>query len=107
MNDKKLHALLDDLSLKEKIGQLVQLPGEFFAVHTATTGPEQKLGITPEVVDMCGSVLNVAGAEKTRQVQDKHLKKSRIPLLFMSDIIYGFKTIYPIPLAWAPLGILN
>lgn len=25
MNDKKLHALLDDLSLKEKIGQLVQL----------------------------------------------------------------------------------
>ncbi|ETY75723.1 beta-glucosidase BglX [Lactiplantibacillus fabifermentans] len=106
MNDKKLHALLDDLSLKEKIGQLVQLPGEFFAVHTATTGPEQKLGITPEVVDMCGSVLNVAGAEKTRQVQDKHLKKSRIPLLFMSDIIYGFKTIYPIPLGlgatWDP-----
>ncbi|BDZ29683.1 beta-glucosidase BglX [Lactiplantibacillus sp. WILCCON 0030] len=106
MEDKKLHAVLDHLTLQEKIGQLIQLPGNFFDVHTATTGPEKKLGIDAAVVDMCGSVLNVAGAEKTRRVQDQHLKKNKIPLLFMSDIVYGFKTIYPIPLGlgatWDP-----
>ena len=51
-------------------------------------------------------MLNVSGANKTREIQDNHLKKNRIPLMFMSDIVYGFKTIYPIPLGlgatWDP-----
>lgn len=106
MDEKKLHELLKSLTIKEKIGQLIQLSGEFFDVKTATTGPQKKLGISSETIDLCGSVLNVSGANKTREIQDNHLKKNRIPLMFMSDIVYGFKTIYPIPLGlgatWDP-----
>lgn len=106
MEINKLHELLDDLSIEEKIGQLVQLSGEFFNVNTATTGPEKKLGINSSVVKMCGSVLNVTGAKRVHEVQDEHLKHSKIPLIFMSDIVYGYKTIYPIPLGlgatWNP-----
>ena len=41
MDEKKLHELLKSLTIKEKIGQLIQLSGEFFDVKTATTGPQK------------------------------------------------------------------
>lgn len=104
-----LNALLAQMTLDEKIGQLVQLSGEFFLDEPQlTVGPKAKLGITQTVVDNVGSVLNVSGAEKTRQIQRQHLQNSRlkIPLLFMADIIYGYRTVFPIPLAlgcsWSP-----
>ena len=48
-------------------------------------------------------VYNVFGAEKVRKIQEEYLKKSRlkIPLLFCADVIYGYKTVLPIPLAFA------
>ena len=48
-----------------------------------------------------GSVLNVLGAEKVYDVQKRHLEHSRIRLLFMADIVYGYITSYPISLALA------
>ncbi|MEB3365537.1 glycoside hydrolase family 3 N-terminal domain-containing protein [Lactobacillus sp. R2/2] len=60
------------------------------------------------MVDLTGSVLNVAGAEATRKVQDQQMARQphHIPVMFMSDVIYGYKTIYPIPLGlgatWNP-----
>lgn len=104
-----LHALLAQMTLDEKIGQLVQLSGEFFLNEPQlTVGPKTRLGITQEVVSHVGSVLNVSGAAKTREIQRQHLESSRlkIPLLFMADVIYGYRTIFPIPLAlgctWEP-----
>ncbi|HGF0771040.1 TPA: beta-glucosidase BglX [Kluyvera georgiana] len=104
-----LHALLAKMTLDEKIGQLVQLSGEFFLDEPQlTVGPKTRLGITQEVVSHVGSVLNVSGAAKTREIQRQHLENSRlkIPLLFMADVIYGYRTIFPIPLAlgctWEP-----
>ncbi|HDT6546897.1 TPA: beta-glucosidase BglX [Kluyvera ascorbata] len=104
-----LHALLAQMTLDEKIGQLVQLSGEFFLDEPQlTVGPKTRLGITQEVVSHVGSVLNVSGAAKTREIQRQHLENSRlkIPLLFMADVIYGYRTIFPIPLAlgctWEP-----
>lgn len=104
-----LHALLAQMTLDEKIGQLVQLSGEFFLDEPQlTVGPKARLGITQEVVSHVGSVLNVSGAAKTREIQRQHLENSRlkIPLLFMADVIYGYRTIFPIPLAlgctWEP-----
>jgi len=109
MQDEKLKKLLESLSLKEKIGQLIQLSGDFFTEDKAMmVGPSKKLGIDSEMVELSGSVLNVTGADKVRQIQDNYLKHSRhkIPLLFMADVIYGYKTIYPIPLGigatWNP-----
>ncbi len=109
MNETDLKKILKDLTWQEKVGQLIQLSGDFFSSEDAlTVGPKQKLGITQEMVDLAGSVLNVAGANKTRQIQEKWLQKSKhkIPLLFMADIVYGYRTVFPIPLGlgatWNP-----
>ena len=60
-----------------------------------------ELGISNEIVQNCGSVIGASGAKEIINIQDTHLKNNRlnIPLLFMADIIHGFKTIFPIPLA--------
>ncbi|ALS01856.1 beta-glucosidase [Enterococcus silesiacus] len=108
MEETKLKELLKSLTWEEKIGQLVQLSGDFFHADELAVGPQKKLGIDQKIVDQVGSVLNVTGADKTREIQERYLKKSRhnIPLLFMADIIYGYRTIFPIPLGlgatWNP-----
>ncbi|HJE98386.1 MAG TPA: beta-glucosidase BglX [Ligilactobacillus acidipiscis] len=108
MQQEKLRELLADMSLPEKIGQLVQLSGEFFQSKDISYGPIQKLGISQEAIDLTGSVLNVTGAHATKQLQEQQMAKQphHIPVLFMADVIYGFKTIFPIPLGlgatWDP-----
>ena len=108
MEKLELQKIFENLTLKEKIYQLVQLSGEFFKSDTLAVGPQQKLGISQEVVDNVGSVFNIFGAEQLIRIQKEYLEKSRhkIPLLFMADIINGYKTTYPIPLAlgctWNP-----
>ena len=72
---------MDSLTLKEKIGQLVQLDGRFFGAEEVPTGPCAELGIEPWVAENAGSVLNVLGAEKVYDVQKRHLEHSRIRLL--------------------------
>lgn len=105
----RITTLLAQMTLEEKVGQLVQLSGEFFVDEPQlTVGPKAKLGISQQQVQCAGSVLNVSGAKKTRHIQEQHLQNSRlkIPLLFMADIVYGYRTVFPIPLAlgcsWSP-----
>lgn len=108
MTEQSLRDLMSQMTLQEKIGQLVQLAGDCFGAGEMAVGPQQKLGITQETVDTCGSVLNVLGADNVRRIQDQYLERSRlkIPLLFMADVIYGYQTVYPIPLGlgatWNP-----
>ncbi|WP_056989822.1 beta-glucosidase BglX [Lacticaseibacillus camelliae] len=108
MEEAKLRQLLKSLTIEEKIGQLVQLSGEFYNASDISMGPQRKLGITQRMVDLSGSVLNVAGAKQIHRLQEAYLAKGghAIPLLFMSDIVYGYKTVYPIPLgmgaSWDP-----
>lgn len=108
MTEQELKKLMSQMTLREKIGQLVQLDGDCFGTGAMAVGPQQKLGITQETVDTCGSVLNVLGAENVHRIQDQYLQRSRlkIPLLFMADVIYGYQTVYPIPLGlgstWNP-----
>lgn len=104
MTEEKLRELLNSLTLEEKVGQLVQLSGDFFTDdEELAVGPQQKMGIDPAMVGLVGSVLNVTGAEKTRAIQESYLARSchNIPLLFMADVVYGCKTIFPIPLGFA------
>lgn len=100
MNQKEIIRLLKDMSLDEKIGQLIQLSGEFFSANDISIGPIEKLGISKKMVDLTGSILNVVGAKETHEVQERQMQKQphHIPVLFMSDVIYGYKTILPIPL---------
>lgn len=104
MLKQNVQHLIDEMTLDEKIGQLVQLATPFFkgsSTQGFITGPMQEMGITDEIVRNTGSVLGGSGAKETRNIQDAHLKENRlgIPLLMMADIVHGFKTIFPVPLA--------
>ena len=87
------------MTLEEKAGQLNQISNPFSA-----TGP-----ITPEgsfeqqiKAGKIGSMLNITGAARTRQLQELALQsRLKIPLLFGQDVIHGFRTTFPLPLAEA------
>ena len=102
MNIKEL---LASLTLEEKAGQLVQLPPYFFKKEALqeVAGPVQRLQLKEADIFLAGSVLGIGNPEEMMEVQKAYLAKSRhkIPLVFMADIIHGYKTIFPIPLALA------
>ncbi|MGF6096029.1 glycoside hydrolase family 3 N-terminal domain-containing protein [Pseudomonas sp. 18175] len=102
--DDPVETLLAQMTLEEKVGQLTQL-----GTQDSVTGPvidQGDLGQLP--ITTVGSLLNVYGAEKTRRLQEQVMQGSRlhIPLLFAYDVIHGFRTIFPVPLAeasaWEP-----
>ena len=99
-----LKKLLSQMTLEEKVGQLIQLNANNFAKSASEiTGPAQKWGISDERLNMMGSTLNFADASEMINIQKKHMANDRngIPLLFMMDVIHGYRTIYPIPLGLA------
>ena len=103
MTDQELHLLLEDMSLQEKIDQLLQLTADFYGKtdRDVVTGPASELGISMEDIDLAGSVLNGTGAKALMQIQDAYINRHphRIPLLFMMDVIHGYRTIFPAPIA--------
>lgn len=103
LKKQQLEDLLKQMTIDEKIGQLSQLATPFFKGSTESgkiTGPLEKMNISDELVQNTGSVLGASGAKEIRNIQERHLKDNRlgIPLLFMSDIIHGYETIFPVPL---------
>ena len=100
MQQEKLLALFGELSLEEKIGELFQVPPSFFDGGNAT-GPAEEMGICSEDIRVAGSCLSLIGAQKLAQVQKLHMENHphHIPMLFMADIINGYRTVFPIPLA--------
>lgn len=103
MEKVKLQSLLDQMTIREKLGQLTQLIPPLLGVDPDVdiTGPLGEMNIDPAWLPEIGSTLNTFGAENLRKMQDLHMQRSRlgIPLLFMADIIHGYQTIFPIPLA--------
>ena len=92
-------SILRLMTLEEKIGQLNQLPG-----MGTQTGPRVPQGGEALVRSgHIGSFLGIFGAEYTRELQGIAMRETRlkIPLLFANDIIHGFRTIYPVPIAEA------
>ncbi len=111
MTNQKLNAIIEQMTLGEKIGQMIQLATPFYegsGSEGEITGPMAEMGVSAENVRNSGSVLGASGAAETISIQKEHLKTNRlgIPLLFMADIVHGFKTIFPVPLAagcsWRP-----
>lgn len=103
MEERKLKQLLSEMSLREKIGQMIQLTGIYFDEDAVLTGAVGE-GQPPQwVIRYAGSVLGMIGAEKLRAIQKKYMKEHphHIPLLFMADVIHGCRTIAPIPLGQA------
>ena len=98
--DLKVEALLEKMTLQEKIGQMNQYNG-FWDI----TGPPPEDGTAKDKYQQIkdgkvGSMLNILGAKNTREMQKLAVDNSRlgIPLLFAYDVIHGYKTIMPIPL---------
>ena len=101
-NKINIDKLLKEMTIDEKIGQLIQLTSNYFGETAgAVTGPWSDLGLSNEDLKTVGSCLNFRNTEAAIKIQNDHLKEDRhkIPLLFMMDVIHGCRTIYPIPLA--------
>lgn len=92
--------LLARMTLKEKIGQLVQRMGGRSKALNSRLGPDELARVRRGEV---GSYLHVAGAEPLRELQRVAVEESRlgIPLLFAADVVHGYRTIFPVPLAMA------
>lgn len=102
MTSQRISQLVKEMTLEEKAAQLLQLAATFYEDGDGQiTGPMESLGIGETEVNYAGSVLGISDPEKIIQIQQAYLAGNRlgIPLLFMADIIHGFKTIFPIPLA--------
>ena len=101
--EKKIDALLAQMTLEEKVGQLNQYSSAF-----DVTGPPPSAGAQKVMYDqvrqgLVGSLLNVTGAETTRKMQQLAVENSRlkIPMIFGLDVIHGYRTMFPVPLAEA------
>lgn len=101
MEISALRELFEDMSIEEKAGQLFQVAGAMFDENAVISGPMQEMGITREDVKLAGTVLGVMGAENIKSIQKNYMEQHPhgIPLIFMLDIINGYRTVYPIPLA--------
>lgn len=98
-SDQKVEALLRQMTLEEKIGQLNQYTGDNAATGPITINPNKQAEIKQGLI---GSMLNILGTKYTRQYQELAMQsRLKIPLLFGQDVIHGYKTTFPIPLAEA------
>lgn len=100
MKEYELIQLLKEMSLEEKVNQMLQVTGGFFTGEIAAMGPMKENGFTDENIYLAGSVIGTFGASQVKKIQKEFMRKHphHIPLLFMLDVINGFKTIFPIPL---------
>jgi beta-glucosidase len=112
--ERKVDALLKQMTLDEKIGQLVQYSAT--EAHPAPTpgnttvalnvNPPAPGGVDSYVLAQkgeLGSMLNTVGQGLSNHFQHAAVDNTRlhIPLLFGADVIHGFRTIFPVPLATA------
>lgn len=99
--------LMSRMTIEEKIGQLnLQVAGDII------TGDAQDTAVISEIVaGNMGGVFNLKGVEKIRALQEVAVNRSRlgIPLLVGMDVIHGYETVFPIPLAlsssWDTLAV--
>ena len=94
-----IDSLLARMTLEEKVGQLTQAQGP----GGNTGSSDRRRGVEAIRAGEVGSFLNVYGAERLGEWQRVAVEESRlgIPLLFAFDVIHGFRTVTPVPLAEA------
>jgi len=89
--------LVGQMTLDEKIGQLNQYTSDRNATGKITADGDKANQVRQGRV---GSMLNVVGAEETRKLQELALQsRLKIPMIFGLDVIHGFRTTFPVPLA--------
>lgn len=97
--EQRVDSLLSLMTLEEKIGQMTQ-----FSANWSITGPVMSDDFQPYLEKgLIGSIFNATSVVGIRKMQEIAVEKTRlgIPILFGQDVIHGYKTIFPIPLAEA------
>ena len=95
--DEYIDELMRQMTVQEKIGQLNLMP-----TGTITTGISEKSPIMEFIAKgLLGGVLNLKGVDNIRALQQAAVEQSRlgIPLIIGMDVIHGYETIFPLPLA--------
>lgn len=95
--DKFITELMGKMTLHEKIGQL-NLP----VTGNIVTGQAKSSDVAGKIRNgEVGGLFNLKGVKNIREVQKLAVENSRlgIPLLFGMDVIHGYETVFPIPLA--------
>ena len=101
--EDKVFALMQKMTLEEKIGQMNQYNGFWEATGPLANEEEAKWKNEHFRKGIVGAVLNVKGTANVRKLQEIAVNETRlgIPLLFGYDVIHGHKTLFPIPLGEA------
>ncbi|MFD8863782.1 glycoside hydrolase family 3 N-terminal domain-containing protein [Streptomyces sp. NPDC059590] len=99
-HQSRIEELLGQMTVDEKLGQLQQLA---WAWGTGPGGADTEQAEAAARKGLLGSVLNIVGAETSNALQRIAVEESRlgIPLVFGLDVIHGYHTTFPIPLAQA------
>jgi beta-glucosidase len=95
--EERIDLLMSEMTLEEKIGQTVMYSSEM-----DVTGPVLDKNYLEYIKNgEVGAVLNASGVHYIKKIQKLAVENTRlrIPLLFGFDVIHGYKTIFPIPLA--------
>jgi beta-glucosidase len=100
--------LINRMTLEEKAGQLTIMPAALAPAPANAANPAAVVGSIEQQAEqvrqgLIGAVFNASDPNWHRRMQEVAVQESRlrIPLIFAADVIHGFRTIFPVPLAEA------
>ncbi len=99
---ERVKQLIAKMTLEEKLGQFTQMWGGIHQETNPETAEQKYADLAGQVrAGMIGSFLGIKTAERANEFQHVAVDESRlgIPLILANDVIHGFRTIFPIPLA--------
>ena len=101
--EKKIDVLMSKMTLEEKVGQMNQYNGFWDVTGPAPVGGTAEQKYENIKKGLVGSMLTVRGVKEVKAVQKIAVEQTRlgIPLIIGFDVIHGYKTLSPIPLAEA------
>ena len=101
--EERIDLLMKQMTLEEKVGQMNQYNGFWEVTGPAPKGGTAELKYEHLRKGLVGSMLTVRGVDQVRAVQKIAVEQTRlgIPLIIGFDVIHGYKTLSPIPLAEA------